>query len=72
VPRGYPLREAVLASYAALTLQSVMVDELDPVGVMNRQAARWWQANAGRIPLTTTPFLAPLRVGKSAAEESRS
>jgi hypothetical protein len=72
VPRGYPLREAVLASYAALTLQSVMIDELDPAGVMNREAARWWQDNAGRIPLTTTPFLAPLRAGKSAAKESRS
>jgi hypothetical protein len=65
VPRGYPLREAVPASYAALTLQSVMLDELDPAGVMNGEAARWWQANTGRIPLTTTPFLAPLRAGKS-------
>jgi hypothetical protein len=64
VPRGYPLREAVLASFAALTLQSVMVDELDPAGVMNSEAARWWQANAGRIPLTTTPFLAPIRAGR--------
>jgi hypothetical protein len=72
VPRGYPLREAVLASYAALTLQSVMVDELDPAGVMNSEAARWWQANAGRIPLTTTPFLAPIRAGKSSAGRSRS
>jgi hypothetical protein len=66
VPRGYPLREAVLASYAALTLQSVMIDELDPAGVMNGEAARWWQGNSGRIPLTTTPFLAPIRAGKSA------
>lgn len=65
VPRGYPLREAVLASYAALTLQSVMLDELDPAGVMNGEAARWWQANTGRIPLTSAPFLAPLRAGKS-------
>jgi hypothetical protein len=55
----------VLASYAALTLQSVMVDERDPAGVMNSEAARWWQANAGRIPLTTTPFLAPIRAGRS-------
>jgi hypothetical protein len=64
VPRGYPLREAVLASYAALSMQSVMVDELDPGGVMNSEAARWWQANAGRIPLTTAPFLAPVRSWK--------
>jgi hypothetical protein len=61
VPRGYPLREAVLATYAALTMQSVMVDELDPGGVMNEKAARWWQANPHRIPLTTAPFLAPVR-----------
>jgi hypothetical protein len=64
VPRGYPLREAVLATYAALTMQSAMVDELDPAGVMNSQAALFWQANPGRIPLTTTPFLAPLRSGR--------
>jgi len=65
VPRGYPLREAVLASYAALTLKSVMVDERDPAGVMNGEAARWWQANTARIPLTTAPFLAPIRSGRS-------
>jgi hypothetical protein len=64
LPRGFPLREAVLATYAALSMQSVMVDELDPGGVMNAEAARWWQANPGRIPLTTTPFLAPLRSGR--------
>jgi hypothetical protein len=65
VPRGYPLREAVLASYAALTMQSVMVDEQDPGGVMNGEAALWWQANQDRIPLTTEPFLAPLRAVRS-------
>jgi hypothetical protein len=53
----------VLGSYAALTMQSVMFDELDPGGVMNGEAAHWWQANAGRIPLTTAPFLAPVRSG---------
>jgi hypothetical protein len=64
LPRGFPLREAVLATFAALTMQSVMVDELDPGGVMNSRAALWWQANPGRIPLTTAPFLAPLRGGR--------
>jgi hypothetical protein len=64
VPRGYPLREAVLASYAALSMQSVMVDELDPGGVMNSEAARWWQVNAGRIPLSKAPFLAPVGSGE--------
>jgi hypothetical protein len=57
VPRGFPLREMVLASYAALTLQAISLDNMDPAGVLNRQAAVWWQANAQRIPLTTEPFL---------------
>jgi hypothetical protein len=57
LPRGYPLREAIVASYAALTLQSVTLDERDPAGVMNLEAARWWQQNAHRIPLTRDPFL---------------
>jgi hypothetical protein len=64
LPRGFPLREAVLSTYAALSMQSVMVDELDPGGVMNSEAALWWQANPGRIPLTAKPFLAPLRSGR--------
>ena len=45
VPRGLPLREIVLASYAALTLQAITLDVLDPAGVLNGEAARWWQAN---------------------------
>jgi hypothetical protein len=45
-------------------MQTVMVDELDPGGVMNAEAAHWWQANPGRIPLTTAPFLAPVRTGR--------
>jgi hypothetical protein len=60
VPRGYPLREAVIASYGALTMQSATLDELDPAGVMNREAATWWQANPHRIPLCSAPFLARL------------
>jgi hypothetical protein len=61
VPRGYPLREGMCATYAALTLQSVMLDERDHAGVMNVEAARWWQANTRRIPLSTAPFLASVR-----------
>lgn len=59
LPRGYPLREAIVASYAALTLQSVMLDERDPAGVMSPAAARFWQQHMHRIPLTREPFLAP-------------
>ena len=59
LPRGYPLREAIVASYAALTLQSVTVDERDPAGVMSPAAARFWQQHMDRIPLSREPFLAP-------------
>jgi len=58
VPRGLPLTEALLQTYAALTMQSIAIDERDPAGVMNGDAARWWQANAARIPLINEPFLA--------------
>jgi hypothetical protein len=58
LPRGYPLREAIVASYGALTLQSVTVDERDPAGVMSPEAARFWQQRMDRIPLTREPFLA--------------
>ena len=59
VPRGYPLREAVLGSFAAFTMQAVTVDERDTAGIMNPSAARWWQANANKIPLSKEPFLGP-------------
>jgi len=60
VPRSYPLREAVLASYGAVTMQSVTLDTRDPAGLMNAEAADWWQQNLHRIPLSRVPFLAPL------------
>jgi hypothetical protein len=58
IPVGFPLREAVVASYAALTLQSIQVDERDHAGVLNLAAALYWQANGHRIPLSNEPFLA--------------
>jgi hypothetical protein len=57
LPRGYPLREAVLTSYAALCLAAITLDELDPAGVLNAEAARWWQARATKIPLSQAAFL---------------
>ena len=60
VPRGLPVREAVLASYAALTLQAITFDMTDPAGVMNAEAVRFWQARADRIPLSREPFLGPV------------
>jgi hypothetical protein len=57
VPRGFPLREIVLTCYGALTLQAISLDALDPAGVLNPQAAFWYQANRARVPLSDAPFL---------------
>jgi hypothetical protein len=59
VPRGLSLREAVLGTYAALTLQSITLDRGDPAGVMNSRAIEFWNEHAARIPLSTDPFLGP-------------
>jgi len=59
LPTGIPCVELIVASYGALAMQNVMVDERDAAGVLNIEAARWWQANTHRIPLTKTPLLSP-------------
>ncbi len=57
VPRGYPVREAVLGSYAALTLQSITLDGSDPAGIMNGAALEYWNDHRSRIPLSKAAFL---------------
>jgi len=57
VPRGYPLREAVLGAYAALTLQSISLDRADPAGIMNPEALAFWNDHRARIPLSRAAFL---------------
>jgi hypothetical protein len=57
MPCGIPCKELVLMSYGALSLQTLQIDEQDPAGVLNGEAARWWQANTALIPLSHTPFL---------------
>jgi hypothetical protein len=59
MPVGIPCVELVLAAYGALSMQSVMIDERDAAGVLNPGAARWWQQNMHRVPLTRRPFLQP-------------
>ena len=79
LPAGIRVRNLVLMVYEALTLQSFMIDELDPAGVMNVEAARWWQENIHRVPLTRTPFLGdpgavpePTRLGRPGLGTRRS
>ena len=57
VPTGFPLREAVLGSYAALTLQSITLDRADPAGIMNPEALAYWNDHRARIPLSAAAFL---------------
>jgi hypothetical protein len=57
LPAGIRVKELVLLAYGALSMQNYMFDEQDPAGVLNPAAARWWQQNLARIPLSRTPFL---------------
>ena len=57
LPAGIPLKEIILMTYGALTLQTTQLDRLDPAGVLNPAAAEWWQHNTQWIPLTREPFL---------------
>jgi hypothetical protein len=57
LPAGTPLKEIILMTYGALSLQTTQINLLDPAGVLNPAAADWWQRNTSRIPLTREPFL---------------
>lgn len=57
LPAGVRVKELVLMSYGALTMQTTQINLLDPAGVMNPVAALWWQANGHRVPLSHEPFL---------------
>lgn len=52
-PGMITVKELILRSFAAITLQSVQLDPNDSAGLFNPEAARWWIANRHRIPLTT-------------------
>jgi hypothetical protein len=57
MPVGIPLREIVILTYGALSMQTVQLDPGDAAGVLNAAAAEFWQANLDRIPLTRASFL---------------
>ena len=57
LPAGIRVRSLVLMTYGALSMQAIQVNEIDPAGVFNAEAARWWQQNMHWIPLTRKPFL---------------
>jgi hypothetical protein len=55
--RGLPLREAIIGTYAALTLTLLSTDELDSAGILNPQALSYWRDRRSEVPLSTEPFL---------------
>lgn len=55
---GHPVREIVLSVFGALALQNVMYDVYDSAGLLNREAAMFFQQSPGQIPLTRAPFFA--------------
>lgn len=57
LPPGIRVRELILMTFGALTLQNIQMNASDPAGIMNREASDWWQRNLPRIPLTTEAFL---------------
>jgi hypothetical protein len=57
LPAGIRTKELVLMTYGALSMQSIMINERDPAGILNPAAGEWWQNNLACIPLTRTPFL---------------
>ena len=71
LPVGPRSVEIILSSYGALSMQTVMTDEADPVGVMNIEAAKWWQQNAQLIPLSDTAFLEPSNPRERESDKER-
>lgn len=57
LPAAIPVKEIVLMTYGAVSMQTVMIDERDSAGVLNPDASRWWQLNLKKIPLTSEPFI---------------
>jgi len=57
LPAGIQVKDIILMTYGAVSMQTVMIDERDAAGVLNPDAARWWQQNTHRIPLSRETFI---------------
>jgi hypothetical protein len=57
LPAGIRLREILHMVFGALTLQTVQMDLLDSAGVLNPDAALWWQRNLDKVPITREGFV---------------
>ncbi|MHC4942557.1 MAG: hypothetical protein ACYTG7_05995 [Planctomycetota bacterium] len=61
LPPAIQPKEIVLLGFYAVSLQSVTLDESDPLGVLNIQACDYFRQHAEYLPLTTDGFLDPVR-----------
>jgi len=62
LPSAIPVSEIIIMTYGALIMKAVNIDERDYAGVLNPDAARWWQQNRHLIPLSDEPFVRPIGV----------
>lgn len=60
VPAGVRLRELVLLTYGALAMQTVQLDQFDPMGLMNPEAGASWQQRIADLPLSRQAFFDPV------------
>ncbi len=59
LPPSTRLKEIVLLGYYALTLQETVLDEMDPIGVLNPEACDYYRSHPEYIPLCTEGLLEP-------------
>jgi hypothetical protein len=57
LPAGIRVTEILHMVFGALTLQTVQMDLLDAAGVLNPEAALWWQRNLDKVPTTREGFI---------------
>jgi hypothetical protein len=57
LPAAIQIKDILLMTYGALSMQTIMINEMDQAGVLNPNAAKFWQQNMDKIPLTSEPFI---------------
>jgi hypothetical protein len=67
LPRGLPLRELVLMTYAALSMQAVELPSGEAGPMMNGAALVYWRMHAACVPLTNDTLFTDLVTGAEAS-----
>jgi hypothetical protein len=57
LPPGIRVVNLVALAYAALAMQTVQLDQYDPAGLLDPEAACFFQNHPGALPLTRRAFL---------------